>query len=208
MKTNKLEITTGGISSTATERSRGLIKDVYYAMKRKKLFYQFQKSFEPMKGMSAADEHYLVDVDRVRKGENLIFKNIKYRPNIDGEERHIPKLWYDLVMISRMLHLKNEWSPRNFIDEYFEEGERYYSMTRTEVLGHYVDLVFNDYEKTHKLKPTGISFEFLFGMIGMLLFTIALFAFLAISISKGVAFIFGAFIALVTVIGLIFLIGD
>ena len=203
MSTNKLEITyKGGFKPLATERSKELVKDVYYAMKRKNKFYDFQRSFLPMKGMTMTDEQSLMTKIVIR-GEGICFNNIRYIPKPKNKETatRVPQLWYDLLRISRMLCPKDsKYDFYGFICPTH--------MTKTEALGHYVDFIFKDYCKTKKLKPTGTSLEFLFGLIGTVLFTITLFICLSVFISKGAAFIFGSFIAMVTLIGLIFLVGD
>jgi hypothetical protein len=205
MKTSNLEVTyVVGFKATATERSKRLVKDVYYAMKRNNQFYKFQRSFLPMKGLDEGEERYITDVNYARIGEHIDFKGLRYTPRKSKEDKtsDVPKIFHALRMISHMLH------PKNYDFDYYYGFECPSNMNKPQVLGGYLDFYFRDYCKTKKLKPTGLSFEFLFGIIGTMLFTIVLFLALATVISKGVAFIFGIFIAVVTFIGLIFLVGD
>ena len=208
MKTSNLEVTyVGGFKSTATERSKRLVKDVYYAMKRNNQFYKFQRSFFPMKGLDEGEERYVTEVNYARIGEHVDFKGLRYTPRKSKEDKtsDVPKIFHALRMISHMLHPKDYGM--KFLDDYYG-FECPPNMNKSQVLAGYLDFHFRDYCKTKKLKPTGLSFEFLFGIIGTLLFTIVLFLLIATTISKGVAFIFGIFIAVVTTIGLIFLVGD
>ena len=205
---NKIAISTekGGLHPLATEESKGLVKKMYYAMKRKNLFYRFQRSFYPLSGLKREDEIRAHD-HHFRSGESITIGDIRYFPvqnSYNNSKTIIPRLIIELYMLKTMLRARY-WDTD--YDEYYEE-DRIPHMSASEALAHYTDYYFSNYRKTKKVKPTGLMFEFFFGIFGLTLFTVILFMSIASIISSAFAYVFGLFIILVTTIVLFVIASD
>jgi len=175
----------GGLSPKATENSKQLIKTLYYAMKRNKVFYQFQRSFFPLTGLTREQEA-AIDTHTIWAGETHDIADFVYFPvphgELSGSKRVIecPKIVRDIHCLKHMLTGKGR-------------GE---NINKAQAIGYYVKYILSD--RRGKKFPPSVIVENAFGVFGLLLFTAMFFTFVA-SISKAIAigvgfmlFIFGS----------------
>lgn len=172
-----------GFKDSATEESKNLVKRVYYVMKRVGLFYNFQRSFFNMKGLTKHDEDAIRNRN-IYPHDGIIIGDIIYKPLTTEKESRfasmvLPKLVIELLMIQSMLTTKAS-----------DSGD-IRKLDKAEVLGHYVKFHFKDCKKT---KPTGLMVEYLFGIFGTIVFTALFFLLLSYITSSSFVAAFGVFI--------------
>ena len=171
----------------ATDHSKELVKKFYHVLKMEKLFYKFQKDYLPLSGLSGVEE------GRVRTrvyhyGDALLIDDgVWYRPVLPGSfsSEEAPEVIKDVVM------LKNMITPIN--DALSLVG------TKNKLIRLYLKHHFLDFGGKRKIRQTDMFFEFLFGIIGMVLFAVSLFVLLSIAISKAVILPFGVAIVIAAV---------
>ena len=179
----------GGISPRATYNSKEIIKTFYYALKRNKVFYQFQRSFLPLSGISKEQES-TINSRVYWAGQYHEIGDALYFPvprGVGADTKLIeecPKVIRDINYLDRML------SPRDR-----DQHEEIPYMSKAEAIGYYLKYMLSG-TKGGK-KPSSVVVENAFGVFGLLLFTVMFFLFLA-SMSKAIAigvgfilFIFG-----------------
>lgn len=196
----KISAEKSGFDFGTTERSQELVRRVYYAMKRKGIFYRFTRNFIPMRGLTAVGEDRAIHKN-FRTGEAVHIANVKYIPEPPGipvsksKTKFIPNILAELNMIDAMLHTR--WHDNglfwfdvgDYVDGYAEE-RRLASMERANVLGYYAEYYLRERKKDQNVKPTNLTVEFSFGMIGVCLTTVVLFSLLSIFIPGMVALMF------------------
>lgn len=167
----------------ATDHSKELVKKFYHALKMEKLFYKFQKDYLPLSGLSGTEEGRIRTRVYHRGDALLIDDGVWYRPVLPGafSSEEVPEVIKDAVM------LKNMITPINDV------------VTKNQLIGLYLKHHFLDFGGKRKIRQTDMFFEFLFGIIGMVLFAVSLFVLLSIAISKAVILPFGVVIVIAAV---------
>ena len=200
--------TSGRFKPNATERSKTLVAKTYRVLKDYKVFYNFQRNFLPMKGLSEGDERCATTssslVDTYDLGCNLRYDTGPITVNkmlSPGEQRKrdkmnvsswVPDFIKDINLIKRML--VSTWR--------YGEGSEASHISKNDVYGLYAKKHFEGYKDTHKVKPTNLQVEFLFGTIMAVLFTFGLMITLAAA-SKTIAIVFGSFLLVNATIALV-----
>jgi hypothetical protein len=170
----------GGLNPKATENSKQLIKTLYYAMKRNKVFYQFQRSFFPLTGLTREQEA-AIDTHTIWAGEAHDVADFVYFPVPHGDLPGIknviecPKIVRDIHCLKRMLTGRDRGA----------------SINKAQAIGYYVKYILSD--RRGKKFPPSVIVENAFGVFGLLLFTVMFFTFVA-SISKAIAIGIGFFL--------------
>lgn len=194
----KISAEKSGFDFGTTERSQELVRRVYYAMKRKGIFYRFTRNFIPMRGLTAVGEDRAIH-KRFCTGEAVHIANVKYIPEPPGisvskpKTTFIPNILAELNMIDAMLHTR--WHDNGLfwfdvVEDGYAEERRLASMERANVLGYYAEYYLRERKKDQNVKPTNLMVEFAFGMIGVCLTTVVLFSLLSIFIPGMVALMF------------------
>lgn len=201
----KISAEKSGFDFGTTERSQELVRRVYYAMKRKGIFYRFTRNFLPMRGLTAVGEDRAIHKNFCT-GEAVHIANVKYIPEPPGisvskpKTKFIPNILAELNMIDAMLHTR--WYDHglfwfdagDYIDGYAEE-KRLASIERANVLGYYTEYYLRERKKDQNVKPTNLMVEFAFGVFGMCLATVVMFLmFLSVSGMVTLMFCFAIFI--------------
>ena len=189
---NTIQVTErGGFNPKATESSKQLIKALYYAMKRNKVFYQFQRSFHPLTGLTREQEA-AIDTHTIWAGQSHQISDFVYFPVPRGTSlanakyvSECPKIIGDIHRLNRMLSHIDTGS-------YCKQP----LMPKAQAIGYYVKYILS--QRKGKKIPPSVVVENAFGVFGLLLFTVVFFIFLA-SMSKAIAigvgfmlFIFGS----------------
>ena len=188
----KISAEKSGFDFGTTERSQELVRRVYYAMKRKGIFYRFTRNFIPMRGLTAVGEDRATH-KRFCTGEAVHIANVKYIPEPPGisvsksKTKFIPNILAELNMIDAMLHTRWHdnglfWFDVGVFEDGHAEERRLASMERANVLGYYAEYYLRERKKNQNVKPTNLTVEFAFGMIGVSLTTVVLFSLLSIFI--------------------------
>lgn len=196
----KISAEKSGFDFGTTERSQELVRRVYYAMKRKGIFYRFTRNFIPMRGLTAVGEDRAIHRG-FRTGEAVNIANVKYIPEPSGislskpKTKFIPNILAELNMIDAMLHTRWYdhglfWFDVGVFEDGYAEERRLASMERANVLGYYTEYYLRERKKDQNVKPTNLTVEFAFGMIGVCLATVAFFYLLSIIIPGMVILMF------------------
>lgn len=200
--------TRGRFKHNATERTKALVAKTYRIMKDYNLFYTFQRSFLPMRGLSESDEKAYSSSSSLANIYDL-GQNLRYDPNPStankmlspGEEIRrdrttiascTPDVLKDINLIRGMIVSTGHYG----------KGSEASHMSKNDVYGLYAKKHFEGYKDTHKVKPTDLQVEFLFGIILTVLFTVSIMLTLA-AISKTLGLVFGSFLLAVTTVALV-----
>jgi len=170
---------------SATDSSKELVKRFYYALKMEKVFHKFQKDFLPLTGMRRTEE------DRIRNrvyhhGDAILIDDgVWYRPVLPGEFSSdvAPKPIQEASMLKAM------------ITPIFESR----AMTKHKTISFYLKHYFLTFGKKRDIKQTDMYFEFLFGIVGMLLFAVISLICVSLIAPKGIALVFGTILSIVTI---------
>ena len=184
---NTIQVTErGGFNPKATESSKQLIKTFYYAMKRNKVFYQFQRSFCPLTGLTREQEA-AINTHTIWVGQSHNISDFEYFPVPRGTGLDNAKYVNECPEIVRDIYRLNRMLPSRDKDSY--KQDKY--MTKAQAIGYYVKYILSD--RRGKKFPPSVIVENAFGIFGLLLFTVMFFTFVA-SISKAIAIGIGFFL--------------
>lgn len=189
---NTIQVTErGGFNPKATESSKQLIKTFYYAMKRNKVFYQFQRSFYPLTGLTREQES-AIDTHTIWAGQPHNISDFEYFPVPRGTGLDNAKYVNECPEIVRDIHRLNRMLSHIDTDPHHKQP----LMSKAQAIGYYVKYILS--QRKGKKMPPSVVVENAFGVFGLLLFTVLFFVFLA-SMSKAIAigvgfmlFIFGS----------------
>jgi hypothetical protein len=171
-------------SESATDSSKELVKRFYYALKMEKAFHKFQKDFLPLTGMRRTEEDRIRNRVYHRGDAILINDGVWYRPVLpsDFSSDVAPKPIQEASMLRAMI------TPIFFSRV----------MTKHKAVSFYLKHYFLTFGRKRHIKQTDMCFEFLFGIVGMLLFAVISLICVSLIASKGIALVFGATLSIVT----------
>ena len=177
-----------GFYTDASEESKELTKKLYYAMKRAKVFYLFQKSFRPSRGlpsdgMAEIDRKVYTWLDRFNIGD------VCYIPVTDMYKQvhmhSMPNFIKEWAIIERMLNhrLSYEFSSEREYKEWVKKR-----MSREDAAKNYAKYYFSDFKLPYRFMPKALTMRFIFGILFTILFIVMFFYALA-AMSPKISFV-------------------
>lgn len=177
-------------SESATDSSKELVKRFYYALKREKVFCEFQKNFLPLIGMRRTEEDRIRNKVYYRGDAILINDGVWYRPVLPSDfssDDVVPKPIQEASMLKAMI------TP--IVESH--------AMTKHKTVSFYLKHYFLTFNKKHKIRQTDMFYEFLFGIIGMLSFAIFSLILFSMIISREFVLVFGGIMTMAAALGLL-----
>ena len=178
----------GGFRYDSSVESKELVKKLYHVMKRAHVFYLFQRSFYPLKGLSERLTTCVLNkrhsyLDRYRIGE------VHYIPTNDTNKfvnmSSMPNFIKELALIMEMLCYRNNMGDYDNEQDYRDWLKE--RMSKDDIAGHYAKYYFENYKRRNI--PTPLTVRFIFGFIFTVLFMMAFyFGLSTISMTFALAF--------------------
>jgi hypothetical protein len=142
-----------GLSNEATEESKAIVKETYRALKKRKKFFNFQLSFNPMEG------HVLSPWNRDEKSEDaIVIRNMKINPTMKfcglsfmAKHGYEYKAVLNVPIIRRLVIL------RSMLDSSYNNIRREHKVSIKDVASMYCEDYYEEYKKTHKPVPNELT---------------------------------------------------
>lgn len=142
-----------GLSSEATEESKAIVKETYRALKKRKKFFNYQLSFNPMEG------HILKPFVRDEDSEDaIVTRNMKTNPVIKFcglsfmvKHGHEHKAAINVPLIRRLVIL------RSMLYSRYSDIRKKHKLSVEDVTSMYCEDYMEEYKKTHKPLPNELT---------------------------------------------------
>ena len=142
-----------GLDKEATEESKSIVKETYRALKKRKKFFNFQLSFNPMEG------HVLHPWNRDEKSEDaIVIKKMKSNPTMKfcglsftAKHGYEYKAVLNVPIIRRLVIL------RSMLNSRYSDIRREHKLSVEDVASMYCEDYYEEYKKTHKPVPNELT---------------------------------------------------
>lgn len=142
-----------GLDKEATEESKSIVKETYRALKKRKKFFNFQLSFNPMGG------HVLHPWNRDEKSEDaIVIRNMKRNPTMKfcglsfvAKHGHEDKAVINVPLIRRLVILRSMLYGR------YSDIRREHKLSVEDVSSMYCEDYMEEYKKNHKPIPNELT---------------------------------------------------
>lgn len=147
-----------GLDDNASEESKQIVKDTYLALKKRKKFFNFQLSFNPMQGIIPTSiTHYKDYVSElVCYTLDVSFCGLRYR----AKDKSSSKMLVRVVPILRSITILKEML-RGVGNSDTPDCDK---IKKQDVIDAYCEQHFENYRKTHKILPNQLMISWLIGI--------------------------------------------